>query len=122
MCHKLLATLDVALFDSYNCSDLETSATIFAEDVEFYYDQGGVTVGKERLTDSIKNNICAKVTRELVPETILVYHKKGYGAVEMGVHRFHHPGHDDTEPVGEGKFILLCQYKDSASKIARAIS
>jgi len=26
---------------------------------------------------------------------------KGYGAVEMGVHRFHHPGHEDTEGVGE---------------------
>ena len=47
---------------------------------------------------------------------------KGYGAVEMGVQRFHHPGHDDTEPVGEGKFIHLWQYKDHAWRITRVIS
>lgn len=46
----------------------------------------------------------------------------GYGALETGVHRFHHPGHEDTEPVGEGKFIHLWQYKDNAWKITRVIS
>jgi hypothetical protein len=50
-----------------------------------------------------------------------VDHMKGYGAVEMGVHRFHHPEHDDTGPFGEGKFILPWQYKDNAWKITRAI-
>jgi len=47
---------------------------------------------------------------------------KGYGAVEIGVHRFHHPGHEDTERVGEGRFIHLWQYKDGAWKITRVIS
>ena len=50
------------------------------------------------------------MTRELVPGTLQVYYMKGYGAVEMGVHRFHPPGHEDTEAVGEGKFIHLWQY------------
>jgi hypothetical protein len=36
--------------------------------------------------------------------------------------RFHHAGHEDTEPVGEGKFIHLWQYKDGAWKITRVIS
>jgi len=26
----------------------------------FYHDQGGVTLGREKLTDSVKKNICAK--------------------------------------------------------------
>jgi hypothetical protein len=47
---------------------------------------------------------------------------KGYGAVEMGVHRFHHPGHEETEGVGEGKSIHLWQCKDGAWKITRVIS
>jgi len=51
-----------------------------------------------------------------------VYRLEGYGAMEVGVHRFHHPGHDDTEPVGEGKFIHLWQYKDGGWKITRIIS
>jgi len=64
---KAIASLDAALFDSYNRCDLEKFATFFADDVEFYHDQGGVTLGKEKLTESVKKNICGKVTRELVP-------------------------------------------------------
>ena len=119
---KAVAALDAALFDSYNRCDLEKFASFFAKDVEFYHDQGGVRLGKGNLTDSVKKNICGRVTRELVPGTLQFYPMKGYGAVEMGVHRFHHPGHDDTEPVGEGKFIHLWQYKDGAWKITRVIS
>jgi hypothetical protein len=118
---KAVTSLDAALFDSYNHCDLEF-ASFFVDDVEFYHDQGGVTLGKAALTDSVKKNICGKVTRELVPGSLKVYHMKGYGAVEMGVHRFHHPGHDDTEGVGEGQFIHLWQYKDGAWKITRVIS
>src|SRR5256712_10642205 len=119
---KAIATLDSALFDSYNRCDLEKFSSFFVDDVEFYHDQGGVTLGRGNLTDSVKKNICGKVTRELVPGTLQVHHMKGYGAVEMGVHRFHHPGHEDTEPVGEGRFIHLWQYKDGAWKITRVIS
>ncbi len=119
---KAIATLDTALFDAYNRCDLEKFASFLADNVEFYHDQGGVTLGKGDLTDSVKKNICGKVTRELVPGTLQVYHMKGYGAVEMGVHRFHHPGHEDTESVGEAKFIHLWQYKDGVWKITRVIS
>ena len=120
--NKVVASLDAALFDSYNRCDLEKFAAFFANDVEFYHDQGGVTLGKGDLTDSVKKNICGKVMRELVPGTLQVYPMKDFGAVEMGVHRFHHSGHDDTQPVGEGKFIHLWQYKDGAWKITRVIS
>ncbi len=120
--NKAIASLDAALFDAYNRCDLEKFALFFVDDVEFYHDQGGVTLGKVDLTDSVKKNICGKVTRELVPGTLQVYLMKGYGAVEMGVHRFHHPGHEDTEQVGEGKFIHLWRYKDGAWKITRVIS
>ena len=119
---KAITTLDAALFDAYNRCDLEKFASFFVENVEFYHDQGGVTLGRAALTDSIKKNICGRVTRELVPGTLQVYYMKGYGAVEMGVHRFHHPGHEDTEGVGEGKFIHLWQCKDGAWKITRVIS
>ncbi len=105
------AALDAALFDSYNHCDLEKFASLFDENVEFYQDQGGLTLGRAALTESVKKNICGKVTRELVPGTLKVYQMKGYGFVEMGVHRFHHPGHEDTEGVGEGQFVHLWQYQ-----------
>jgi hypothetical protein len=119
---KAIAALDAALFDSYNRCDLEKFSSFLVDNVEFYHDQGGVTLGKAALTDSVKKNICGKTTRELVPGTMQVYYMKGYGAIETGVHRFHHPGHEDTAGVGEGKFIHLWQYKDGAWKITRVLS
>lgn len=117
-----ITTLDTALFNAYNQCDLEKFASFIAEDVEFYHDKGGVTLGREALTDAIKKNICGKVTRALVPGTLQVYPMKGYGALETGAHRFHHPGHDDTEGVGEAQFIHLWQYKNGTWKITRVIS
>jgi ketosteroid isomerase-like protein len=117
-----ITTLDTALFAAYNQCDLQKFASFIADDVEFYHDKGGVTLGREALTDAIKKNICGKVTRALVPGTLQVYPMKGYGAVEIGVHRFHHPGHDDTKGVGEAQFIHLWQYKNGAWKITRVIS
>src|SRR5437773_9316086 len=115
------AALDAALFDSYNKCDLEKFESFFVDDVEFYHDQGGVTLGKQALTESVKNNICGKTTRELVPGTLKVFYMKGYGMLETGVHRFHHPGHEEMG-IGEGQFIHLWQYKDGAWKVTRVIS
>ena len=119
---KAVKALDAALFDSYNKCELDKFANFFVENVEFYHDQGGVTLGRAALTESVKKNICGKTTRELVPGTLQVFYMKGYGAIEMGVHRFHHPGHEDTEGVGEGRFIHLWQYKDGAWRITRVMS
>jgi Domain of unknown function (DUF4440) len=119
---RAITALDAALFDSYNRCDLVKFASFIDDNVEFYHDQGGVTLGQAALTDSVKKSICGKVTRELVPGSLKVYPMKGYGALEVGVHRFHHPGHDDTERVGEGQFIHLWQYKDGAWKITRVVS
>src|SRR5229473_1072274 len=118
---KAITSLDAALFDSYNRCDLEKFGTFFVDDVEFYHDQGGVTLGRGNLTESVKKNICGgDVRRELVPGTLQVHYMKGYGAVEIGVHRFYHPM--SKTPPGEGRFIHLWQYKDGAWKITRAIS
>ena len=97
-----ITTLDAALFDAYNKCDLDKFASYIDENVEFYHDQGGVTLGRAALTDSVKKNICGKTTRELLPGSLHVYYMKGYGALEVGIHRFHHPGHEDTEGIGEG--------------------
>ena len=118
---KAITALDAAVFDSYNRCDLDKFITFFADDVEFYHDQGGVTLGKENLTESVRKNICGgDVRRELVPGTFEAHYMKGYGAVEIGVHRFYHP--KSNNPTGEGRFIHLWQYKDGAWKITRVIS
>jgi hypothetical protein len=118
---KAIKALDAALFDAYNKCDLVKFASYIDEHVEFYHDQGGVTLGREALTESVKKNICGTTTRELVPGSLQAYYMKGYGAIEMGVHRFHHPGHPEIGD-GEGKFVHLWQYKDGAWKITRVLS
>jgi Domain of unknown function (DUF4440) len=119
---RTISSLDAGLFDSFNRCDLEKFGSFFIDDVEFYHDQGGVTLGRKNLTDSVKTNICGKVRRELVPGTLEVYAINGYGAVETGVHRFHHPGAEKTQPIGEAKFVHLWQNKDGAWRITRVVS
>jgi len=118
---KTIAALDTALFDAYNHCDLEKFASLIADDVEFYHDQGGVTLGKQAFVDSIKKNICGTdVRRELVPGTLQAHYMKGYGAIEIGTHRFLHP--KTNIGTGEGRFVTLWQCKDGAWKITRALS
>jgi hypothetical protein len=118
---KAGAALDAALFDAYNRCDLTKFSSFLDDNVEFYHDRGGLTLGKTKLTESVKNNICGgDVRRELVPGTLQNYHMEGYGMVQVGVHRFYHP--KSNGPTGEGRFITLWQWKDGAWKITRAIS
>lgn len=118
---KVLAALDAALFDSYNTCDLEKSAGFFSEDVEFYHDQSGPMVGRDKLIETLKKNICgADIRRELVPGSLEAHLMKGFGAVQMGRHRFLHP--KSGNPTGEARFIHLWRYKDGAWKITRVIS
>jgi ketosteroid isomerase-like protein len=119
---RTIASLDDALFDAYNRCDVEKFVALLADDLEFYHDRGGLTRGNLTVGEQIKKNICGKVRRELVPGTLEVYPMRGYGAVEIGVHRFHHPNAESTEPVGEAKFIHLWQKKDGVWKITRVIS
>jgi len=118
---QTIRTLDAELFDAYNKCDLEKFGSLIDENVEFYHDKAGNTFGRAALVEAIKNNICGKVTRELVRGTLQVYPMKGYGALEIGVHRFHHPG-QSNDSLGEASFIHLWQYKDGAWKVTRVIS
>ena len=120
---KAVTALDKELFDAYNTCNLDKLGTLVADDLEFYHDKTGLAVGKQPFLDAIKNNICGKVARQLVAGTLEVYPLHGYGAVEIGVHRFYHPASSpDKDVVGEAKFVTLWQYKDGAWKITRVVS
>ena len=118
---KTVQGLDTKLFDAYNHCDLTTLGSMVSDDLEFYHDQTGLSVGKAPFLAAIKQNICGKVERELVPDTLEVYPLKGYGAVEIGIHRFRHPGHLE-EGMGDAKFVTLWQNKGGEWKVTRAIS
>jgi hypothetical protein len=118
---QAITELDRELFDAYNTCNIDKLGTLVTDDLEFYHDKTGLAVGKQPFLIAIKNNICGKVTRELVVGSLEVYPLHGYGAVEIGVHRFHHPG-QENDVLGEAKFVHLWQYKDGGWKISRVIS
>ena len=117
-----IAALDKQLFETIDRCDMAKFAGFWSEDVEFYHDKDGLTVGRDKIVNAVKNNLCGKVKRELVPGTLEVYPIHGYGAVEIGVHRFLHPWAQDHGEVGEAKFIHLWQNKDGQWRITRVIS
>jgi hypothetical protein len=57
---------------------------------------------------------------ELIASSLEVYPLQDYGAVEIGVHRFHHPG--DPTNVGEAKFVQLWKYKGATWKVTGVTS
>jgi ketosteroid isomerase-like protein len=118
---KTIQALDTKLFNAYNHCDLATLGSMVSDDLEFYHDQTGLSVGKAPFLAAIKQNICGKVERTLLPETLEVYPLNQYGAVEIGVHRFHHPGHPE-DGMGDAKFVTLWQNKDGEWKVTRVIS
>ncbi len=118
---KTIQSLDAQLFDAYNHCELTTLGAMMSNDLEFYHDQTGLSVGKAPFLAAIKLNICGKVERTLVPDSMEVYPLKGYGAVQIGVHHFHQQGHPEDRG-GDARFVTLWQNKDGAWKVTRVIS
>lgn len=119
---RTIAALDSALFASYNRCELDTFASFWAPDMEFYHDQSGLTLGVQKLTEAVRANICGKVQRKLVPGTLEVFVMHGYGALATGIHRFYPAGPGPVDAVGEAKYILLWHKRDDGWKITRSIS
>ena len=60
---KAISGLDAKIFDAHNHCDLATFSSLVADDVEFYHDQGGLTLGGDKLTEIVKNNTCTRDTQ-----------------------------------------------------------
>ena len=87
---------DGRFWNAYNTCDTEKMKRFFTDDVEFYHDKGGVTLGSNALVESIKKNLCDKdkprLRREAVAGSVKVFPlRKGneiYGAIISGEHVF----------------------------------
>ncbi len=117
-----VAGLDGALFDAFNAHQLDRMMGLFAEDLEFYHDKGGlqtwadVKAGFEKMFAS--NN---GIRRELVPGTVEVYPIPSWGALEEGSHEFCHV-EDGKTICGTFKFVILWRQGPSGWKAARVMS
>ena len=95
---------------------------LFAPDLEFYHDAGGL----QRYADVEKgfgglfeqNN---GITRTLLPGTLRVFPIEGYGALQLGSHRFCHEENGRAD-CGTFEFVQLWRRDAGAWRIARVVS
>lgn len=118
--YDTIVYMDSIWEDSYNNCRIDKQEELISDDLEFYHDQGGLMTSKKALIEALKKNICGKVTRELQAGSIEVYPIPGYGAVEMGLHRFH--SKNDTGDGKYAKFVHLWHKEHGRWKITRVIS
>ena len=121
--YDTIVHLDSLFFEAYNTCDLnlEKYASFYSDNIEFYYDQGGLSTSKKDIVDGTKRNICGKVTRELVKGSIEVYPVKNFGAIEIGFHKFHNKEEENSTPK-IGRFVIIWQNINNEWKITRVVS
>jgi hypothetical protein len=119
-----LARMDSMLFEaSFVTCDAAKANAIFAEDVEFYHDKDGLSTGEQvrentrRLTASCPRE--QGVARTIVPGSLRVYPIEGYGAVQVGVHRFDERG-APTSTVA--RFVSVWRLKGGTWRLSRVLS
>ncbi len=121
--YKTILALDSAFFEAYNTCDinLDRYSAFYTEDIEFYHDKGGFANSKQEIVESTKKYVCGKVTRELVKGSVEVYPVPGYGAIEIGLHKFHNREEPDHKPH-IGRFTIIWRQETGEWKIAKVIS
>jgi|GEM_PF-524382 CubicO group peptidase (beta-lactamase class C family) len=119
-----LARMDSLMFDaSYVRCDAARVHVLLADDVELYHDKSGLHRGAQvraefaRLTANCPR--AQGVRRELVPGTLRVYPVAGYGAVQMGEHRFVERG---AAAPTTARFVHVWRRDRGAWKASRILS
>ena len=119
--YQTILELDSTYFTAYNACDLKTQSDLMDEDLEFYHDQGGLNTSKQDIINSIEKNICGKVQRELIRESVEVHEIKDFGAVEIGLHKFYNNREPDA-PQKASRFITVWKNETGSWKMHRIIS
>jgi ketosteroid isomerase-like protein len=116
--------MDATVFEEFNAGDLERLTSMFIEDLEFN-DEGGKGGGKS--LQQVKEDFARvfadvpDLRREIVPESLEVHPLQGYGAMEVGEHRF---GHDENgkPDCAVMKFSMVWRKVGDAWKLSRVLS
>lgn len=118
---KEIEIMDYEFFQAYNTCNIEKQAEIYDDNLEFFHDKDGLMTSKKEILEGTQKNICGKVTRILIPNSIEVYPIKDYGAVEIGYHRFYNNQEPDA-PSRASKFIIIWKKVTNSWKISKVIS
>ena len=130
---KTLKAKDSILFKvGFNKCEVEKSAALMTEDLEFYHDNSGISNSKEEFIEAMKSGICnkdntQKVYRFLLEESLELFpmYDNGvlYGALQNGRHYFS-PNESTTfeDSNNYALFSHLWIIEDGQWKLKRVIS
>lgn len=116
-----IQAMDDSMTLRFNAHDAESLMSLFASDVEFYHDTQGVqdyhavSAGFHGLFASGSD-----IRRERL-KPLDVYPVPGYGALEVGRHRFCHT-ENDRRDCGTFEFVQAWRRTSNGWKIARVMS
>lgn len=122
---------DAAFWKAYNACDVKAMSEFFTEDVEFYHDRGGTTLGHPAFVAALRDDLCGSrdstLRREAVAGTVHVFPMKKndvvYGAIFSGEHVFYVKPKGKAELLdGRAKFTHLWTLKDGVWKMSRIFS
>lgn len=116
----LLAQLDQRHFDAFNHCDIDALQALYAPDVEFFHDLNGRVMNREQFLQAVRKNICGKLQRRLLPDTLEVYPLAKVGALQMGRHCFVLTGQADC--IQQGRFTILWRFDGTSWQIAKVFS
>jgi len=120
---ETIARADTAVFDAFNAHDVTRLMALFTDDLEFYDDGDGAPKGASQVKEDFEN-LFARVPdlhRQLVPGTMEVYPLEGYGAIEVGEHRFCHEENGKAD-CGTTKFSMVWRHVGDKWKLSRVLS
>ncbi|MGH7712564.1 MAG: nuclear transport factor 2 family protein, partial [Gemmatimonadaceae bacterium] len=108
----------------FNTCNVAAIESFFTEALEFYHDNAGLAAPRAKTIETITEECRAKQLgrRELLPGTLDVHPIRGYGAIQIGAHRFFVRTDIGERPGSVAKFIHVWRNDAGRWKITRVLS
>ncbi|ULC60309.1 nuclear transport factor 2 family protein [Flaviramulus sp. BrNp1-15] len=119
---------DSIFWEGFNTCNLSILKDYISDDLEFYHDKNGLTVGAEIFLKVTDKNLCTskgqwRLRREVVTGSVKIYPINNYGAIMSGEHQFFITENNKPEYLdGISKFTNIWQLKENKWKMTRVLS
>ncbi|MEM8585662.1 MAG: nuclear transport factor 2 family protein [Bacteroidota bacterium] len=121
-----ITELDAKFWVAYNDCNVDEMAIYLTEDIEFYHDRGGLTLGKEDLVNGMRAGLCGsnpqRLRREAISGSVEIYPIADYGAIIRGAHQFYVIEENGEYLDGQAQFTHLWRYDEGSWQMARVYS
>ena len=121
---------DSSFWTAYNNCDTLNIRQFITEDIEFYHDKGGLTIGLENFMASVRKSLCTgsfRLRRQVIEGTVKIFplekSEVAYGAIISGDHEFFVLEQGKKERLdGLAKFTHVWIVRNGVWKMSRILS